>query len=123
MIGRWHGLVLDCPDPPTLASFYQELLGMTRVQDEPDWVVIGVAPDQPGLAFQRAAAWTAPTWPDPAIPQQLHIDVAVADLEASERAALDLGARRLPGGGASFRVMADPVGHPFCLVVLAPLAD
>ena len=29
---------------------------------------------------------------------------------------LELGARRLPGGGGDFRVYADPVGHPFCLV-------
>jgi len=27
MIGRWHGLVVDCPDPDRLALFYQELLG------------------------------------------------------------------------------------------------
>ena len=27
MIGRLHHLVIDCPDPPALASFYAELLG------------------------------------------------------------------------------------------------
>ena len=31
-------------------------------------------------------------------------------------AVLELGAKRLPGGGGDFRVYADPVGHPFCLV-------
>jgi hypothetical protein len=30
-------------------------------------------------------------------------------------AALSLGAKRLDGGGESFRVYAYPVGHPFCL--------
>ena len=34
----------------------------------------------------------------------------------AEPKVLDLGARRLPGGGGDFRVYADPVGHPFCLV-------
>jgi Glyoxalase-like domain len=29
---------------------------------------------------------------------------------------LALGARPLPGGGETFRVYADPAGHPFCLV-------
>jgi hypothetical protein len=26
MIGRWHGLVIDCPDPQALAVFYEKLL-------------------------------------------------------------------------------------------------
>jgi hypothetical protein len=56
-IGRWHGLVIDCPEP--------------------------------------------------------------AALDAAERAVLALGARRLDAGegGRSFRVFADPAGHPFCLTV------
>ena len=54
MTGRWHGLVIDTPDPRGLATFYQELLGFVRVQDDDDWVVIGDAPDRPGLASQRA---------------------------------------------------------------------
>ncbi len=33
MIGRSHGLVIDCPDPSSLATFYEEL-GMVRVQDD-----------------------------------------------------------------------------------------
>lgn len=115
MIGRWHGLVVDCPDPDRLALFYQELLGMIRVQEEADWVVIGDAPDRPGLAFARAADFQPPSWPDPAVPQQMHVDVRVADLDVGEQQVLERGARRLPGGGASFRVFADPAGHPFCL--------
>ena len=35
MIGTLHGVVIDCADPQSLASFYEELLGMVRVQDEP----------------------------------------------------------------------------------------
>jgi catechol 2,3-dioxygenase-like lactoylglutathione lyase family enzyme len=116
MIGRWHGLVIDCPDPSALASFYQELLGMQRVQDSADWVVIGDAPDRPGVAFQLAPDHRPPRWPDPDAPQHMHIDVWVSDLEQAERAVLTLGATRLPGGGETFRVYGDPAGHPFCLV-------
>ena len=60
----------------------------------------------------------APRWPDPAFPQQAHLDVEVerADLEDAERRVLALGATRLPGDGENWRVYADPVGHPFCLV-------
>jgi len=116
MIGRLHGIVVDCPDPDALATFYQQLLGMIRVQDEGDFVVIGDSPDRPGVAFARAAGFKAPTWPEPDVQQQMHFDILVEDLDAGEQAALELGARRLSGGGERFRVFADPVGHPFCLV-------
>jgi catechol 2,3-dioxygenase-like lactoylglutathione lyase family enzyme len=117
MIGRWHGLIVDCPDPSALAAFYAELLGMQRVQGDDNWVVIGDAPDRPGIAFQRVLSdFRPPTWPDPAIPQQTHIDVRVGDLDQAEPEVLALGATKLPGGGERFRVYADPAGHPFCLV-------
>ena len=115
-IGHWHGLIIDCPEPGELASFYQDLLGMIRVQDEADWVVIGDAPDRPGVAFQRVADFRAPQWPDAEHPQQMHVDVRVGDLAAGEQQVLSLGGRRLAGGGDRFRVFADPAGHPFCLV-------
>jgi catechol 2,3-dioxygenase-like lactoylglutathione lyase family enzyme len=118
MIGKWHGLIIDCPDPSSLASFYEELLGMVRVQDDGDWVVIGDAPDRPGVAFQQVEGFHPPTWPTQEAPQQMHFDVRVADLDAGEAAALKIGARRLDGGGETYRVFADPVGHPFCLVTM-----
>jgi hypothetical protein len=40
----------------------------------------------------------------------------VADVDEAEPKVLELGARRLPGGGGDWRVYADPVGHPFCFV-------
>jgi catechol 2,3-dioxygenase-like lactoylglutathione lyase family enzyme len=115
MIGRWHGLVIDTPDPSGLAAFYQELLGMQRVQDDAGWVVIGDAPDRPGLAFQLAPDQRPPQWPDPDNSQQMHLDVMVGDMEQAENQVLALGAQRLPGGGEHFRVYSDPSGHPFCL--------
>lgn len=117
-IGRLHGVVIDCLDPQSLAAFYAELLGMILIQDEPDWVVIGDAADRPGLAFQRVPELVPPTWPSGERPQYRHFDVAVADLDEAEEQVLALGAGPLGGGGASFRVYADPAGHPFCLVTL-----
>ncbi|SDL53533.1 hypothetical protein SAMN05216298_4265 [Glycomyces sambucus] len=118
MIGKWHGLIIDCPDPSSLAAFYAELLGMVKVQDDGDWVVIGDAPDRPGVAFQQVEGFRAPSWPTQEAPQQMHFDVRVDDLDAGERAVLELGARRLDGGGETYRVFADPIGHPFCLVTM-----
>ncbi|MDA1369025.1 VOC family protein [Glycomyces algeriensis] len=118
MIGTWHGLIMDCPNPQALSAFYREVLGMVEVQDDGDWVVIGDAPDRPGIAFQQAEVYTPSTWPDPSIPQQMHLDIRVDDFDTAEAAVLKLGARRLEGGGETFRVYADPAGHPFCLVTM-----
>jgi hypothetical protein len=65
--------------------------------------------------FQQVAEFTPPRWPDPAAPQQAHLDILVDDIDAGEARALELGATRLPHGEKHFRVFADPVGHPFCL--------
>jgi catechol 2,3-dioxygenase-like lactoylglutathione lyase family enzyme len=115
VIGRWHGLVIDCPDPQALAPFYEALLGMIRVQDDPSWVVIGDAPDRPGIAFQAAQGYEPPPWPSTGSEQQMHVDVRVEDLDAAQADVVALGAKQL-GEGANFRVFRDPVGHPFCLV-------
>ena len=66
--------------------------------------------------FQQVAELQRPRWPDPAYPQQLHLDITVDDADEAERAALALGAHRLPGDGENWRVYADPHGHPFCLL-------
>lgn len=117
MIGKWQALVIDCEDPDTLASFYQELLGMIRVQEDADWISIGDAADRPAVAFQRVDRLVRPHWPEPEHPQQMHVDVKVGDLDAGEAEVLRLGATRQTGGSKSFRVYTDPSGHPFCLVL------
>jgi catechol 2,3-dioxygenase-like lactoylglutathione lyase family enzyme len=116
MIGRLRSTVIDCPDPRALAAFYSELLGMHVVVDEDDWVKIRNDSDAPAIAFQKAPELRRPDWPDPAQPQQFHLDVEVDDIELAEKRALAIGATKLDGGGDDFRVYADPAGHPFCLV-------
>ena len=117
MIGTWHGLVISCPKPKQLASFYAQLLNYITVQSESEWVVIGVSPDQPGIAFQQDANFKPPTWPDLAIPTHLHIDLRVEDLAAALVEVEKLGGKLLSKSVAeTFWVCADPVGIPFCLV-------
>jgi len=109
--------VVDCPDPRSLASFYAELLGMRVLEDARDWVVIGREAGMRELAFQRVVDWVPPQWPDPARPQQLHLDIRVDDVDAAEARVVELGARRALGAPENgFRVFLDPAGHPFCLV-------
>ena len=116
MIGTWHGLVIDCKNPQVLASFYQELLGYVRVQDDPGWVVIGKSEDQPGLAFQRIENYVHPTWPHDKVPTQMHLDIRVSSLESASQEAIRLGATLLSDTEKVFWVFSDPEGHPFCLV-------
>lgn len=123
MIGTLQCVVLDCPDPQQLAGFYAQLLGgeVDRPDDrwtlDRDWATVHTA-DGRVLAFQRVAPHRPPQWPDPAHPQQFHINIAVADLDAAEREVLSLGAELLEAGegSRSWRVYSDPAGHPFCLV-------
>jgi catechol-2,3-dioxygenase len=109
------GVMIDCPDAAALAGFYAELLGKPVTYDADGAAMIGHDGQQPVL-FQQVADYQAPQWPDPAFPQQFHLDVAVEDIEAGEKAVLAIGARRLPGEGPDWRVYADPANHPFCLI-------
>jgi catechol 2,3-dioxygenase-like lactoylglutathione lyase family enzyme len=112
MIGRMHHVIIDCPDPAALASFYSRLLGLPITYRSADFVVVAASDTTSGLAFQLAPGHQPPTWPDPAVPQQLHLDIMVDDLAEAGPAVLELGASRLPGEYA----YADPAGHPFCLI-------
>jgi predicted enzyme related to lactoylglutathione lyase len=109
------GVMIDCPDVKTLSRFYAELLGKPMTYEQDGVAMIGEDGAQP-VMFQQVEQYTAPRWPDPAFPQQIHLDVTVEDVAAAERAALDIGARRLDGAGENWRVYADPAGKPFCLV-------
>ncbi len=113
VIGRRHHVVIDCPDPAALAAFYSELLGLPITCQSKDWVVIAENDTTSGFAFQRAPDHRPPAWPDPARPQQVHLDVMVDNLGSAESHVLALGATRLQHGE---HVYADPAGHPFCLI-------
>jgi catechol 2,3-dioxygenase-like lactoylglutathione lyase family enzyme len=116
MIGRLHHVVVDCPDPRALAAFYAELLGLRRVWDEDDWVVIAADEHSSGIAFQLAPDHQPPQWPDPDHPQQFHLDVMVEDVATARPSVLELGARWLADKDGRVGIFADPAGHPFCLV-------
>ena len=124
VIGRLEKTVIDCPDPRALAESYCQVLGMRINEDIGSWVVIGSGPGLRQLAFQRATDWIPPRWPDPAHPQQMHLDIRVSDADQAEEELLGLGATRVPGEREmGFRVFADPVRHPFCIVLGQHSAD
>jgi catechol 2,3-dioxygenase-like lactoylglutathione lyase family enzyme len=132
---RIRSVVLDTTDARALAEFYRQLFGLTyRKGDEPpdpgepdpngeDWVVL-TGPEGVRLAFQQVGELPRSTWPDPDVPQQLHLDTVVPDrteLDRHHERALALGATllrdRSDDPDEPLRVYADPDGHPFCIFV------
>jgi catechol 2,3-dioxygenase-like lactoylglutathione lyase family enzyme len=95
VIGRLEKTVIDCPDPRALAEFYCRVLGMRINEDIDGWVVIGLDSGLRQLAFQRVTEWAPPRWPDPAYPQQLHLDIRVIDADQAEQELVALGATRV----------------------------
>ena len=112
---------VDCTHPASLARFYAELTGweigeLEDSEDKVEWVDLfhdGVRM----MAFQKVANYIPPTWPEGPIPQQLHFDFHVKDLDIGESKILAIGAtKHAVQPGTNFRVYLDPEGHPFCLV-------
>jgi hypothetical protein len=114
--GRIGRVVFDCFSPRALALFWGELLDMrTRVLDSPERVVIAQEGGAfPMLGFQHAV-FPAARWPDPAYPQQIHLDLSFEDGKAAQELAERLGAIRMQDMGGSCPVYSDPASHPFCL--------
>jgi hypothetical protein len=88
------------------------MAGLPVTYRSDDFVVVSADSTSSGLAFQLAPDHQPPAWPDPARPQQVHVDVMVKDVAVAGPRVLALGATRLNGDD----VYADPAGHPFCLI-------
>ncbi|WP_137123089.1 VOC family protein [Segeticoccus rhizosphaerae] len=117
-IARFPSTILDCPDPGVLATFYGALLDWkTTVDDDGSWAEVRADYGQ-CICFQQVADHRPPQWPGQEVPQQMHLDLMVDDLDAGEAAARELGATLAEHQpGTTFRVFLDPAGHPFCLCV------
>lgn len=86
------GVALDTTNARALAEFYRQLLGYEYrsgdappSSDEPDergadWLVLLGPPGSTPLAFQQVAKLARSTWPEDAVPQQLHLDLTVPDV-------------------------------------------
>ncbi|CCH18451.1 VOC family protein [Micromonospora lupini] len=129
-------VVLDCTDARSLAEFYRQLLGLVyRPGDEPpppgqddqrgrDWLVLRTPEGASQMAFQQVDHLPEATWPDNAVPQQLHLDLTVKSVEellVQHERVLRLGGRlrydRIDDPDEPLRVYADLAGHPFCVFV------
>ncbi|MEV6412537.1 VOC family protein [Kribbella sp. NPDC051718] len=113
------GVVLDAPDPPALASFYERLLGWKIVQGDHNWVSMEGPDGSSKLSIQREPNYQPPSWPSKTDRQQMqiHLDFKVTDLEAAQQLAVEAGATAMDWQPQEegVRIFADPVGHIFCL--------
>jgi catechol 2,3-dioxygenase-like lactoylglutathione lyase family enzyme len=124
---------IDTTDCRGLAEFYRELLGLQyRPGDDPpadgpddaDWLVLLDSEGRRTLAFQEVERLEPTTWPEHDVPMQMHLDLSVSSVDELTRQrdrALALGARlvldRTDEEDEPLYVLADPSGHPFCLLV------
>jgi catechol 2,3-dioxygenase-like lactoylglutathione lyase family enzyme len=111
---------IGAPDVVALARFYERLLGWRIERESPYESIIRDPAGGVSLSCQLEEGYVPPVWPaGPGDQQmQLHLEIAVRDLDASVAHALECGATL-----AEFqpqddvRVCLDPAGHPFCLWV------
>ncbi len=119
---RLGAISLDCADPHPLGRFYAELTGGEIAFTSDNFVAVkGPAV---WITAQRTPDHRPPTWPTGDVPQQVHIEFAVDDLDSAQAQALAIGARLADEQPSPdrWRVLVDPAGHPFCLTTLIPSA-
>lgn len=119
-IARLAAISLDTSDPVPLADFYRAFLGLELMWDSEDFIALkgaGVL-----VTVQRVEGYRPADWPTGEVAKQMHLELAVDDLDDAEKQALSLGARK-PGHQPApdrWRVLIDPAGHPFCITTLIP---
>lgn len=98
-----------------MIAFWSGLLELTVKDNDPDADIVWLHAAAPGglsLAVQTVDHPLAPV-------TQIHLDVAVDDLDATTARIQELGGslqkvNRL-GNGFEWRIMRDPAGHEFCI--------
>ena len=129
---RMH-TALDATDCRGLAEFYRQFLGLryrpgdevpADGRDDPDWLVLLDAAGHRVFAIQQVPDLARPTWPAHDVPKQMHHDFrvpSIGELRRQRQRAEDLGATllydRTGDDSEPLYVLADPAGHPFCILV------
>jgi Glyoxalase-like domain len=125
---------LDATDCRGLAEFYRQFLGLRYRpgdevpagggDDDPDWLVLLDPSGRRVFAFQQVPTLARSTWPAHDVPKQMHHDFRVSTVEELVRQrqrAVELGAAllydRADDDDEPLYVLADPAGHPFCILV------
>ena len=119
-VARLGSVSLDCSDPLALGTFWASLLEGEVAFTSDDFVAVRTG--RVWISAVRVPDHRAATWPDGDVPKQMHLDLAVTDLEEATAEAVTFGAvvaREHPAPDR-YRVLFDPAGHPFCLSTQTP---
>jgi predicted enzyme related to lactoylglutathione lyase len=108
------GLVLDCAEPESLATFWAEALGLRRLGAVHNYVLLASNTGAlPKLLLQRVGEAKKAK-------NRMHLDIETGDVDGEVTRLEALGARRLEAEarhehGSRWVVMADPEGNEFCV--------
>ena len=119
-VARSGFVSIDCSEAGPLAQFWAAMLGGEIVFTSSS--TADVRSEWVWISAMEVADYQPPTWPGGEVPKQIHLDLAVDDLETSTQAALALGATlcAVQPHPDCWRVLLDPAGHPFCLTTQIP---
>jgi hypothetical protein len=91
-VARISAINFECSDPAELARFWAAMLDGEVAVETPDFYAV-----KAGAIYLGAVHiddYQPPTWPSAKRSQQLHLDLAVNDLDAAEAQAVQLGATK-----------------------------
>jgi hypothetical protein len=115
--GWLRGVIFDAADPPALARFWCELLGVeldAELSEPPGWLQTTTRRSGVLLGFQPVPAAAS-------VKPRVSLDVEVEELDGPTARAVALGARLVEvvhvRPGEEHRVFADPEGNHFNLVL------
>jgi predicted enzyme related to lactoylglutathione lyase len=114
-VAHLRSVVLNARDRESLVGFWRAILNVGVLSEDVDLGITWLQPDSEfgiRLGIQAVEARNSHR-------PQVHLDVAVDDLEQSTTGALAMGASLVAthhtAKGLPWRVLADPEGNEFCL--------
>lgn len=109
-------IIVDCRDAGPMVTFYRAACGGQVIKQDADsaWLTIGGVT----VIFREVPDHRPPTWPQPDVPMQIHLDFYVDDLAEAQARLQRHGATTpeyQPHREDGLMIMADPAGHLFCI--------
>ena len=115
--GWLRGIVFDCRDHEALADFWSTVLDVGIYKELPGWKELAPGKGNVVLGFQPATGAPAPQG-------RIRLDVEVDDLDEGQAALEAAGATFVRSvhftEGEEHRIMADPEGNEFNIVLPFP---
>ena len=118
---RVRTVIINAVDRDTVVAFWTQLLGVAVLEADEEARITWLQPDTPGgvnIGVQQVDRKVG-------MHTEVHLDVAVADLDACEAEVIAAGGalvkRNQSAGGFQWRVLADPEGNELCIFREGPV--